>query len=97
MSHRRAETIADGTYPFSRSLYIYVNNANAEENPAVASFVDLYLSEEGLAKVTEAGYVSLPDDRLEATRAAWGELNHPSYRWSAASTAGGRPPVLLHC
>ncbi len=67
-----AETIADGTYPFSRSLYIYVNTANAAENPAVASFVDLYLSEEGLAKVTEAGYVSLPDDRIEATRAAWG-------------------------
>jgi phosphate transport system substrate-binding protein len=66
------ETIADGTYPFSRSLYIYVNKAKAAENPAVASFVDLYLSEEGLAKVTEAGYVSLPDDRIEATRSAWG-------------------------
>ena len=66
------ETIADGSYPFSRSLYIYVNNANAEENPAVASYVDLYLSEEGLAKVSEAGYVSLPDERIEATRAAWG-------------------------
>jgi phosphate transport system substrate-binding protein len=67
-----AETIADGTYPFSRSLYIYVNKANAEENPAVASFVELYLSDEGLAKVTEAGYVSLPDERIEATRSAWG-------------------------
>ena len=42
-----AETIADGTYPFSRSLYIYVNTANAESNPAVASFVDLYLSDGG--------------------------------------------------
>ena len=43
------ETIADGSYPFSRSLYIYVNTANAEENPAVASFVDLYLSTRGSA------------------------------------------------
>ncbi len=58
------ETIADGSYPFSRSLYIYVNKAKAAENPAVASFVELYLSDEGLAKVTEAGYVSLPDDRI---------------------------------
>ncbi len=66
------ETIADGSYPFSRSLYIYVNKAKAAENPAVASFVELYLSDEGLAKVTEAGYVSLPDDRIEATRTAWG-------------------------
>ena len=54
------ETIGDGTYGFSRSLFIYVNTAKAEENPAVAAFVDLYLSEEGLALVPEAGYVSLP-------------------------------------
>jgi phosphate transport system substrate-binding protein len=66
------ETIADGSYPFSRSLFIYVNNASAEENPAVASYVDLYLSDDGVAKVAEAGYVNLPDDRLEAARAAWG-------------------------
>ena len=66
------ETIADGSYPFSRSLYIYVSTTAAADNPAVASFVDLYVSDEGLAKVAEAGYVSLPDDRIEATRSAWG-------------------------
>jgi phosphate transport system substrate-binding protein len=65
------ETIAGGTYPFSRSLYIYVNTANAESNPAVASFVDLYLSDQGLAQVTEAGYVALPADRIQATLDAW--------------------------
>jgi phosphate transport system substrate-binding protein len=65
------ETISGGTYPFSRSLYIYVNTANAESNPAVTSFVDLYLSDEGLAQVTEAGYVALPADRIQATRDAW--------------------------
>jgi phosphate transport system substrate-binding protein len=65
------ETIGDGSYPFSRTLYIYVNNAKAAENPAVASFVDLYLSDEGLAAVTDAGYVSLPADRIDATRSAW--------------------------
>ena len=40
-----AETIADGSYPLSRSLYIYVNAAKAEENPAVAAYVDFYLDE----------------------------------------------------
>jgi phosphate transport system substrate-binding protein len=65
------ETIGDGSYPFSRSLYIYVNNAKAEENPAVASYVDLYLSDQGLATVADAGYVDLPADRIEASRAAW--------------------------
>jgi len=65
------ETIADGSYGFSRSLYIYVNTGKAAENPALAAFVDLYLSEEGLATVSEAGYVDLPADRIEATRSAW--------------------------
>ena len=65
------ETIGDGSYPFSRSLYIYVNTANAEANPAVASYVDLYLSPEGLATVADAGYVDLPEDRITATQDAW--------------------------
>lgn len=65
------ETIADGSYAFSRSLYIYVSLTAAAENPAVSSFVDLYLSEAGLAKVSEAGYVVLPADRVTASTAAW--------------------------
>jgi phosphate transport system substrate-binding protein len=65
------DTIGDGSYPFSRSLYIYVNKAKAAENPAVASYVDLYLSEAGLASVAEAGYVDLPADRVAASQDAW--------------------------
>ena len=51
------------SYPISRSLYIYVNAAKAEENPAVAGYVDFYL-DEGIAAVAEVGYVDLPDDQL---------------------------------
>jgi phosphate transport system substrate-binding protein len=65
------ETIADGSYAFARSLYIYVSKQAAAENPAVEAFVDLYLSEEGLAQVGEAGYVDLPADRLQAAIDAW--------------------------
>ncbi|MGB8858824.1 MAG: substrate-binding domain-containing protein [Ilumatobacteraceae bacterium] len=65
------ETIADGTYPLSRSLYIYVNKASLADNPAVGSFVDLYLSEAGIASVTEAGYVAIPADRIDASRSTW--------------------------
>jgi len=54
------ETIADGTYPFSRLLYIYVNRASALR-PEVAAYVDLYLSEPGLASIDEAGYIRLAD------------------------------------
>jgi phosphate transport system substrate-binding protein len=66
-----AETIADGSYPISRALYIYVNAAQAEENEAVAGFVDYYLSDSGIASVAEVGYVDLPSDQLEAARATW--------------------------
>jgi phosphate transport system substrate-binding protein len=66
-----AETIADGSYPISRPLFIYVNAAAAEENEAVAGYVDYYLSEEGLASVSEVGYVDLPADQIDATRDIW--------------------------
>jgi len=65
------ETIADGSYPFSRPLFIYVNTANAAQNPAVASYIDLYLSDEGLAEIGNAGYVNLPADMVETARGAW--------------------------
>lgn len=65
------ENVINGTYPISRSLYIYVNPAKITENPAVKPFVDFYLSDEGIASVTEVQYVSLPTDRLEASRSAW--------------------------
>lgn len=64
-------TIADGTYPLSRSLYIYVNKAKAESNLALREYIDFYLSDDGIAAVEEAGYIMLPPDRLEATRAVW--------------------------
>ena len=66
------ETIADGSYPLSRSLYIYVNAATLEENAALEEFVDFYMTDESLtATVEEAGYVPLPDDRRAAAQAVW--------------------------
>jgi phosphate transport system substrate-binding protein len=66
-----AETIASGEYPMSRPLFIYVNRAEAEARPELAAFVDYYLSDEGIAAVTEADYVALDEAALEETRAAW--------------------------
>ena len=71
------ETIADGSYPIARDLYIYVNAAKAEENPAVAGYVDFYLSEEGLGVIgpdVDAGqvpYVPLASADIEATKGVW--------------------------
>ncbi len=64
-----ADTIASGEYPLSRPLFIYVNANKVVDNPALASFVDYYVSEAGLAQVSNAGYVPLAD--YGPTRDAW--------------------------
>ncbi|MGE5461481.1 MAG: substrate-binding domain-containing protein [Solirubrobacterales bacterium] len=74
-----AQTIADASYPLSRSLYLYVNTAKLADNPAVKAFIDYYLTDNGLvASVTEAGYVQLPADRIDATRSTWNGVATPS-------------------
>jgi phosphate transport system substrate-binding protein len=68
-----AETIVDGSYPLSRSLYIYPNTATAAQDEALRAFVDFYLTDDGLTlAVEEAGYIPLPADRVQETRSAWG-------------------------
>jgi phosphate transport system substrate-binding protein len=66
-----AESIADGSYPLSRPLFIYVDASKAEESAAVEAYVDFYLSDEGIASVEEVGYVALPDDQFGETTTAW--------------------------
>ena len=64
------ETISDESYPLSRPLFIYVNTAKAEDNASLASFVDFYL--DNLTEfVEEGGYVTMPDDQVQATVSAW--------------------------
>ena len=64
------QSIADGSYPLSRALYIYVSLNRLAENPALGPFVDYYL-DEGFSSVSEAGYVTLPDDIIAETQATW--------------------------
>jgi phosphate transport system substrate-binding protein len=72
------ETIASGTYPLARSLYIYVNRAKAEESEALRTFVDLYVTDTGLVDiVSQVGYVNLPEDRRAATASTW-EAERPA-------------------
>ena len=65
------ETIASGDYPMSRPLFIYVNTDKEATNPAITAFVDFYLSDAGIAAVTEADYIALTVDELAATRSTW--------------------------
>lgn len=65
------ETISAAEYPLSRFLYIYPNLASVADEPAVEAFVDFYLSDEGMAFVTQADYIDLSEADLTATREAW--------------------------
>ncbi|HEX6128912.1 MAG TPA: substrate-binding domain-containing protein [Candidatus Limnocylindria bacterium] len=65
------ETVADESYPIARPLFIYPNLASVEQNAALASFVDYYVSAEGLALAGEVGYVALTEEQGQATRDAW--------------------------
>ena len=66
-----SETIGDGTYPLSRTLYLYVSTGSADR-PEVDRFVDYYLRG-GLSAVEDVGYVALPDDQLAESATAWSE------------------------
>lgn len=61
-------SISDGSYPISRPLFIYVDAGRLESNPALEQFVELYLSDEGLATAEEVSYVELNEEEAEATR-----------------------------
>ncbi|WP_166397138.1 PstS family phosphate ABC transporter substrate-binding protein [Rubrobacter marinus] len=55
------ETIADGSYPLSRPLFIYVSTQALDENPAVAQFVENYLANLD-QYVEQGGYIALPSE-----------------------------------
>ncbi|MEM7410273.1 MAG: PstS family phosphate ABC transporter substrate-binding protein [Myxococcota bacterium] len=49
------ENIADGKYPVSRSLYIYVKNAHADSIPGIRDFIAEFTSEKALG---DLGYLA---------------------------------------
>jgi phosphate transport system substrate-binding protein len=66
------KTIRAGTYPISRPLFIYPNNAKAADNAAVQAFVDFYMTPENLTDVViEAGYVPMSDAQIDENIGAW--------------------------
>jgi phosphate transport system substrate-binding protein len=66
------EAIADGSYPISRPLFIYVNKARAAEKPELAAFVDYYLLDGVVDTVLQTvPYVGLSAEESHATQAIW--------------------------
>jgi phosphate transport system substrate-binding protein len=64
------DSIAGGTYPISRSLYLYVKNANDRSVPGVREFLAEFTSEEAIGPagyLVAKGLVPLPpEQRVEA-------------------------------
>jgi len=69
------ETIASGEFPIARDLFIYVSATKLEQNPALAPFVDYYVTE-GITTLVGPGegqvpYVPVSEEVLAETQAAW--------------------------
>ncbi|MEM6596578.1 MAG: PstS family phosphate ABC transporter substrate-binding protein [Cyanobacteria bacterium P01_D01_bin.36] len=63
-------TIADGSYnPMSRPLFFYVKKEAYDSKPEVKAFVDYNLDPANGELVQEAGYITLPDEDLAASKA----------------------------
>jgi phosphate transport system substrate-binding protein len=70
-----AKTIKDGSYPISRTLYIYPNNGKVAENETLKDFLGYYLTKKSLtSNVLDAGYVPLASADLQASIDAWQQL-----------------------
>jgi phosphate transport system substrate-binding protein len=65
-----ADAIADQSYPLSRTLYVYVNKAKAQQNEAISAYIDFYLNDLS-TWVEESNYVALPDDQAQQTMSTW--------------------------
>jgi phosphate transport system substrate-binding protein len=65
------ENIADGSYPVSRPLFIYVKNAHAGVIPGIQEFIDEYTSERAMGEdgyLADKGLIALPEEEYEQVR-----------------------------
>jgi len=68
-----AHTIADGSYPLSRSLFIYVKISHLQTTPGLAEFIEEFLSDAAAGQdgyLADRGMIPLPADQLAAVREA---------------------------
>ncbi len=70
-------TIADGSYPLSRPLFLYVKASRAAAMPGMRIFLDSYVSQEAIGSagyLADAGLVPLTEAEFAETRAALAPL-----------------------
>ena len=67
-----ADTIADGSYPLARSLYVYVKKAHIGVTPGLQQFIAEFMSDSATGRggyLQDRGLVPLPAGELQAQRA----------------------------
>ncbi|SFM62472.1 phosphate ABC transporter substrate-binding protein, PhoT family [Ectothiorhodospira mobilis] len=63
----KPEAIGSGEYPVSRSLWFYIKNSHAEEVPAMADYVKLFMSDKmisDLGYLKGIGLIPMPEELL---------------------------------
>jgi len=72
------EAIADGSYPVSRPLYLYVKKAHAGVIPGMNEFLDEFTSEKAWGEdgyLTDKGMIPMPDEERASFREDAKKLN----------------------
>ena len=75
------DTIADGSYPLARSLYIYVKKAHIGVTPGLKEFVQEFMSEGAAGRggyLQDRGLIPLAADTLSAQRAIGADMTSMS-------------------
>ncbi len=65
------EAIADGDYPVSRSLFLYVKNAHVDVIPGIQEFIEEFTSEDAFGEdgyLADKGLIPLPEEDRETVR-----------------------------
>jgi phosphate transport system substrate-binding protein len=82
------ETVENNQYqPLARPLFIYVNLAKAQENPALRDFIDFYLKEAPTV-IPQIGYIPLPQEAYDLGKITF-------HKGEAGTVFGGKSVVDL--
>ncbi len=66
-------TVADGTYPLARPIFIYSDADYMRTKPQVAAFINFFLTVSS-EEARDVGYFPAPTERLNAAKQRWVEI-----------------------
>lgn len=67
-----AQTVQDGVYPLSYSIYLYGDLNQLQQKPQVSSFINYYLTHVN-EEIEQVGYFPLSEKELNNSKSNWGQ------------------------